>query len=1269
MLRDRVKILIASPSDVGRFRNAAMEVIEVLNWDLFRDKAISVEGVRYERAATYSLGEAPQRQIDQQLLPVCDLGVGIFWWRAGTPVEDAPGGAIHELYELVGAGKPVVVGFRSVRPPKRADPEQAQALQDFRKWCDTNGLYFQFTSIDSFKFELSIQLRRAINKILHSPKEEHAPRSLTDFDLNPGLVSNYERFLPRHYVSRPKFIESVSSSLQPGKPVLCSVFGARGSGKTTAIAATLDVLTRREGFRVAAWVDFANRPSLDRVATAITAALDAPCRVETEVAGQEPRKSHPLSIVVFDNFEATLDQRSGTLAREYAQLPGRVRDILRDRKLPVAIILAAREHTDFFSEVDSEYRSATVRVPPFNGEEAASLLSEFDIVGTANEWEMFAVRSSGNPLLLRLWAAQIKDVFGGVLQIFLERPSIEFSAVHSIFEWHFSRLSDSETHILELLSVARVQLELQDVSHLTDGAMTERVTLFNLLRLHRRSLVEVHGSKFFLLSAVAEVLSQRIVNQARSELKSRKFNLLRRLPLLLPHIREDVAEAGREVFIRPIQNLFSQNEWPIQFKSIIQSIRESHLEYAGGFLVGNVLNVGLSVGLDVAGVDLTGASIRCVDFRYTTLMGVSMRGATVKDCLFDDWLAAVLCVTFDPHGRWIAAGCNDGIVKIWDATTLLPLVTYETQLDRVWSVAFSPGQDTLAIGGDGKYIELIVATTSRVVTRINVPTGRLTSLGFTADGSLLFSAHADGSIRCWAVPSGSLMGQFPAHQGGVWCIDVAKGFRGLVSGGADGNVVLWTPRRGKNDVWLQKAVIGQHQGAVRAVRFLASLNRKKLAVVSGGADQKIALWKAGTQRRAPQSVATHDGCVRAIVADATLGAVFSGGDDWTIRKWSVGTLEQELVTRRHTNQVTGLALDPDNGLIASSGDDHAVRIWRTEGLVPQRSITGRTNSIRFVTFMGSDNSIMACSPEGNWYEWSITDGSLIRILRPSYLMPRILDIRAAAVCKRTDWFASAGSLGTINLFAAGDEQHEINAHIGWVRALQFSPNGIYLASSGDDGRVNLYRLHNRREVLSLHPHQGWIRTIAFNPAGTLLASGGEDGIVRIHPLTTEDKPSVRTLSGAETPIRSLLFFDDTLICAGTDRYEIILWDTTSGSVIERISCPGPVLTLTANASAHLLAAGTQDGSVLCLSMQKSAKTTYSSQAHGSAVRSVALSESTKLLCSSDDSGNIYVHDLLTRSICQRFRVPRPYEGLDVQGSTGLTESCRLALLRLGALDY
>jgi len=146
------RALIASPGDCEHERKIIPEIIHAWNATHSIDRAAIVEPVLWETHARPGLGDRPQQIINDQLLSSCDLVVGAFWTRLGTPTGKALSGTAEEIEEFRSNGKPVMLYFSSAPvAPGSYDQEQYNALIEYRDELGKSGLYFGYNSLQEFR--------------------------------------------------------------------------------------------------------------------------------------------------------------------------------------------------------------------------------------------------------------------------------------------------------------------------------------------------------------------------------------------------------------------------------------------------------------------------------------------------------------------------------------------------------------------------------------------------------------------------------------------------------------------------------------------------------------------------------------------------------------------------------------------------------------------------------------------------------------------------------------------------------------------------------------------------------------------------------------------------------------------------------------------------------------------------------------------------------------------------------------------------------------
>src|SRR2546421_326447 len=121
------RIVVASPGDVAQERKLLARVVDDLNHGLAGHLGIRLELWRWETDSFPGFHpQGPQGQIDRAMdIEHCDVVIGIFWKRFGTPTTDAKSGTEHELRRAIESynkeSKPHVMVYFSQKlsPPAR----------------------------------------------------------------------------------------------------------------------------------------------------------------------------------------------------------------------------------------------------------------------------------------------------------------------------------------------------------------------------------------------------------------------------------------------------------------------------------------------------------------------------------------------------------------------------------------------------------------------------------------------------------------------------------------------------------------------------------------------------------------------------------------------------------------------------------------------------------------------------------------------------------------------------------------------------------------------------------------------------------------------------------------------------------------------------------------------------------------------------------------------------------------------------------------------
>ncbi|MCX8566727.1 MAG: WD40 repeat [Glomeribacter sp. 1016415] len=142
------------------------------------------------------------------------------------------------------------------------------------------------------------------------------------------------------------------------------------------------------------------------------------------------------------------------------------------------------------------------------------------------------------------------------------------------------------------------------------------------------------------------------------------------------------------------------------------------------------------------------------------------------------------------------------------------------------------------------------------------------------------------------------------------------------------------------------------------------------------------------------------------------------------------------------------------------------------------------------------------------------------------------------------WFAVAES-ARIHLYESGNLQkvHTYAGHWGWVRSIAFSVDGQWLASGGDDKRVNLWHVNGDRSLAHTYAgHKKLVTSVAFSVDGQWLATGGHDETVKLWNVFG-DRSLAHTYAGHW--VNSVAFsVDGQWLACGSGDKTVKLWSVT-----------------------------------------------------------------------------------------------------------------------------
>ena len=518
-------------------------------------------------------------------------------------------------------------------------------------------------------------------------------------------------------------------------------------------------------------------------------------------------------------------------------------------------------------------------------------------------------------------------------------------------------------------------------------------------------------------------------------------------------------------------------------------------------------------------------------------------------------------LTSSPDGRWLAIGSkqsnsftvhdlrNPGskpvVVRNQSAGELTAAKTTATEnaISGI-PVTFSPDSTMLASGGLNGAIRLwSIGDFSAPVTTLQEHNDNVLALAFSNDGKQLASSAKDNTIRVWDIDSPVPAATILTNEHSANSLDFLNDDSAIVS--ADIGIKIWP----LNDIG--KAV--DLSAPSIAYSVVVSPDGKSLATGGGNGASGLSLWDL-TNSGIPTLLKGHKKLVLTVAYSNDGKLLASGGNpaDRSIRIWDTENLQADpLVLPEQKGATNSLQFSHDNRqLLTTSWNTSFVGIWNLDTTPIESeavSLPGTHKPWRSI-FSPDEKQVLITGSEGI-YRWnSSTPTQAAELFIPT-------DNHMFGLISRPDrpQLAASGFGGSIfikDLSNVDAPPAELKGHTpAGSRTLDYSADGRYLASGGQDGSVRLWDPESPQTPSTvIGYHDDAITRIRFSPDGKTLASTGLDRQVRIWNLQDRDALPI-VLSGFDGPIYGLDYHPDghQLVAAGlvgADGAGVKVWDLT-----------------------------------------------------------------------------------------------------------------------------
>lgn len=272
--------------------------------------------------------------------------------------------------------------------------------------------------------------------------------------------------------------------------------------------------------------------------------------------------------------------------------------------------------------------------------------------------------------------------------------------------------------------------------------------------------------------------------------------------------------------------------------------------------------------------------------------------------------AAVTDIQFSADGFTLYTTSDDGTVRVYS----LPDGTFAQSLDLASFDDPTPDEMTLSIQPN-----LVTLTDSAAAVTLEYPfLEGVNALALTDDGETLILAGG-APIGLYYQLDGALVANFFMAESPVTVLAASPdGTRVVASVGA----------AGLSELSVFDGA-GSPTGVINGIPFevtAAAFSPDGARLLLGLADGSVETYDAETLEFI-ESVALHDGAVRALAISADGQYVATGSDDSSALVWNAGSGEVVTTLEGHSAPVLGVGFSPDGASLVTGGRDNIAYVW------------------------------------------------------------------------------------------------------------------------------------------------------------------------------------------------------------------------------------------------------------------------------------------------------------------------------------------------------
>ncbi|KAG9070428.1 hypothetical protein KI688_007964 [Linnemannia hyalina] len=449
-----------------------------------------------------------------------------------------------------------------------------------------------------------------------------------------------------------------------------------------------------------------------------------------------------------------------------------------------------------------------------------------------------------------------------------------------------------------------------------------------------------------------------------------------------------------------------------------------------------------------------GKLIASAGYDKTVRLWSSQTGESLLVFVLKGYMYGFMSVKFSSDGRQLVSSCWDGSIRFWDPETGELVREFNSPLDNVLSLAYSPDGKWIASGHGGAQIggslRLWDAVSYEPGPVLQGHTRDVEGVAFSPNGQWIASASEDKTVRLWDALTGTPILILSGHDATVQDVAFSPNGLQIVSGGDDMKVRLWELSSNKSSVELE---------GYRIDSLLKTAYSSDGLSILTASDHRVHQWDSTTGRSLQNAFQFPEAVWVEYVEFSPDGNQIAAAVEDSVQVWDLRTCAAGSVFKVEDYHLTKVVYSPCGRWVAVTFH-FGGRIWLWD--LHDTTIKEHHGFIEFESMILFERSTVAFSSAGHQLAISLHDGS-VRVFDPQ----------------------------------SGDRLSSLQLALGTIGALAYSPIGQQLAIGGDDSSIYHWDGQSQEPSIKLDGHSAGISSIAYSPCGQWIASGSKDRTTRL----------------------------------------------------------------------------------------------------------------------------------------------------------------------------